>query len=164
MSRKLLVGTVVLSAAILAVVFSFHRSDPVYALSVSDFAAHPIYDREVRIQGTVVPGSVCYRADPCEYRFRLEDEGYSRTDAGLGAVSKQLSVRYPNCIVPDTFRPDTRVDMKVTVEGRQCASCHHFEASMLFAKVPGKYWMKTHDAAVEEPPKPVVPIPVCPKS
>jgi cytochrome c-type biogenesis protein CcmE len=167
MSRKLLAGTVVLSAAILAVVFSMNEPSAAYSRSISEFLGHPLYDRTVRIQGTLVPGSLCYQAEPCEYRFRLEEPWYSRTDAGVNRGKPQLSVHYPYCIVPDTFRWAVKGEVAVTVEGRQCASCHHFEASSLFVKVPSKYEMKEmkmRDAGPPPEPLPQIPVPVCPKS
>lgn len=165
MSRKLLLGTVLLSAAILAIVFSMSWSESgAYSRSVSDFHAHPIYDRVVRVQGTLVPGSLCYRDNPCEYRFRLEDQRYAPTDAGMSAASPQLSVRYPQCVVPDTFRPGSGIDVSVTVEGKLCANCHQFEASALYAKMPGKYEMKMRDGAVEATPQPLKAVGVCPDS
>lgn len=165
MSRKLLVGTVLLGAGILCVVFRLSKPDSVYSRSVSEFVAHPVYDRTVRVQGTVVPGSVCWRAEPCEYRFLLVEPRDSPTDAAAMAPPRPgLSVRYPSCIVPDTFRPKPGTDTFVTVEGKQCASCHYFEASLLLARGPGKYEMRARDAGSEPPPEPVTALAVCPES
>ena len=154
MSRKLLLGTVLLSSGILAAVFGLSAPSSVYARSLSEFVAHPVYDQLVRIQGNVVPGSLCRRENPCEYRFRLADR------------SSQLAVHYPRCLVPDTFRFVPGVDLNVTVEGEQCANCHHFEASAIFAKGYGKYEMKEMQrlgGSVAATPEPVAPLPVCPE-
>lgn len=148
MSRKLLVGTVLLSVGILAAVFGLSSPAPVYARSVSEFTAHPTYDERARVYGNLVPGSVCRREQPCEYRFRLADQG------------SQLSVRYAQCIVPDSFRQLAGSDPRLTVEGTLCANCHRFEASQIFVRMSQKYLFKELDGAVEPSPEP--PIPACP--
>jgi len=89
-----------------------------------------------------VPGSLCRRSDPCEFRFRLRG-GASRSDAGPVDTAAELSVRYPQCIVPDTFRDEPACS--ILVEGELCASCHRFEASQIFARTYGKYEMKMRD-------------------
>jgi cytochrome c-type biogenesis protein CcmE len=143
MSRKLLAGTLLLGASILYAVFSLGRPKPVYSRSVSEFLAHPIRDEAVRIQGSLVPGSLVRLDEPCEYRFRLVDRWSPSTDAAPSAARPELSVRYPRCIVPDTFRDTPGFEgAVVTVEGKMCQSCHHFEASEIYAKVTLKYQMK----------------------
>ena len=139
MSRKLLVGTLLLGVGILVVTFGFFRTKPVYARSVAEFVAHPVVDQTVRLEGQLVPGSLCRRSDPCEYRFRLRG-GASRSDGGPVDPDAELSVRYPQCIVPDTFRDEPA--HSILVEGELCASCHRFEASQIFARTYGKYEMK----------------------
>lgn len=141
MSRKLFAGTGLLGVAVLAVVFGW-PSPAVYARTVSEFVARPTLDRPVRVQGTLVPGSLCRRADPCEYRFRLDGGSFTRADSGTVRVGPELPVSYRNCIIPDTFRDIPGVDVNVSVEGQMCARCHRFEASLVLAKCPGKYWGK----------------------
>jgi cytochrome c-type biogenesis protein CcmE len=136
MSRKLLIGTVLVSAGVLAVVLSFDRREAMYSRSVSEFLAHPILDRPVRVHGELVRGSLVHRETPCEYRFRLAGfRGATLNDAGL-------SVRYPECIVPDNLRDEPGADVTVVVEGQQCASCHDFKASQIYTRVARKYEMK----------------------
>lgn len=149
MSRKLLVGSGLAGAGILAAVFGSSAPKLVYARSVSDFVAHPIYDQTVRVAGFVVPDSLCRREHPCEYDFRLSDQ------------QSQLSVRYPSCVVPDTFRIRPGVDLPVTAEGKLCTNCHRFQASRLFARGSGKYEAKRLDAATGSPPELFRPIPEC---
>jgi hypothetical protein len=48
--------------------------------------------RPIDVKGTPVKGSLAYQEKPCEYHFKLVS----------GAV--ELPVRYPVCVVPDTFR------------------------------------------------------------
>jgi len=160
MSRKLLVGTLVLAAGILVAVFQY-RPSAVYSRSVSEFLAHPIHGQLVRIQGTLVRGSLCRRDNPCEYRFRLGEGWSPATDAGPAAPSGELSVRYRQCLLPDTFREANGVT--VTVEGEMCASCHRLEASTIFAKMGGKYEMREmqrHGQAAPPMPMPT-PMPLC---
>lgn len=156
MSRKLLAGTVLLGAAILVVVFNFTPS-AVYSRSVSDFLARPIREQRVRIQGTLVPGSICRRDDPCEWRFSLADRWLPPPDAGPATPKAQLFVRYAQCLTPDTFRDGENVTL--TVEGELCASCHRFEASQIFAKMTGKYEMKPSGQATPAPTW--KPMPLC---
>jgi cytochrome c-type biogenesis protein CcmE len=141
MSRKLLVGIVALAAGILAVVFGWPSPKAVYALSIAQFVAHPTYDEKVRIEGTLVRGSLCYRAEPCEFRFRLAERSSAPRDSGPVSARPELAVRYPSCFVPDTFREVPGFDIPVTVEGQLCVQCHRFEASAVFAKCPGKYFV-----------------------
>jgi len=150
MSRKLLVGTVLLSAGILVAVFGLSSPKPVYARSVSEFVAQPSYDQFARVYGTLVPGTLCRRDDPCEYRFRLADQ------------RSQLAVSYPHCLVPDTFRVQPGIDLQMTVEGTLCANCHQFEASVMFVKEPRKYEFKRMDGAVEATNARYPAMPVCP--
>jgi len=139
MSRKLLAGTVLIGAGILTVVFGL-RSPPLrYALSVSELLAHPVHEQLVRVQGTVVPESVCQEARGCGYRFRLTDGGSALPHALPAAPRRQLSVHYPACIVPDSFRLLPSLSLDLTVEGELCANCHRFEASQVLAKCPSTY-------------------------
>jgi len=139
MSRKLLVGTVALAGGILAVVFGWPSPPAVYAHSVSEFLAHPILDRPVRLEGTLVPGSVCFRSEPCEYRFRLAGRSFAHSDAGPSVATPELAVRYRSCVITDNFRQLRGIDTTVTLEGQQCARCHHFEASQVLVKCPAVY-------------------------
>ena len=78
------------------------------------------------------------RDSPCEYRFlirKLDKEGK------LDKTGQVLEVRYPLCVVPDTFRDKAGVE--VTAEGRLAAD-GHLEATKIFAKCPSKYDPSTH--------------------
>ncbi|HYQ43430.1 MAG TPA: cytochrome c maturation protein CcmE [Polyangiaceae bacterium] len=142
MSRKLLVGTLLLSAGVLFLVFEFTTPRPVYARSVSEFLAHPTPDQELRIEGVLVHGSLCVRHEPCEYRFRMADSRLSLREVEANGAGAQLSVHYPSCLIADTFRDTPGLDVRVVVQGKQCKGCHFFEASQVFAKMRGKYEMK----------------------
>lgn len=159
MSRKLLAGTVLLGASILALVFG-SRSSSVYSRSVSEFLARPIRDRPVRIIGTLVHGSLCRASRECDIRFRLVSVFYERTAAARVGPSPELSMRYETCILPDRLRDTPGVDLPVTVEGELCASCHRFEVSQVMIKTPGPYRLK----ADETPPVQPAPIEIPPCS
>jgi len=157
MSRKLLVGSVLLGAGILVAVFGWGRpKSSVYARSVSAFLAHPSFDEPVRVQGSLVPGSLVRGSEPCEYRFSLVDGWSASTDAVAIAEQPQLPVRYLGCVVPDTFRDAPGFEMApVTVEGKLCESCHRFEASQIYAKMPRKYEMKEMRRATDASTAPI---------
>ena len=65
-----------------------------------------VKDRKVRLSGVLVRGTLVRRDQPCEYRFRITEGG------------KEVEVRYPHCVVPDTFRDVPGVDVNVSATGR----------------------------------------------
>jgi len=157
MSRKLLAGTLVLSAAIAAAAFCLKPRDPVYSRSVSTFLAHPLYDRPVRVQGRLLRGSLCRRDDPCEYRFQLVDRD------SIGVNASGLFVRYLHCFIPDGFRDVPGLDVTVTVEGELCSGCHHLQASQVYTTGPRKYELKVRDSHSEPVSEPLPRLKVCPE-
>jgi cytochrome c-type biogenesis protein CcmE len=98
-----------------------------YAKTVDQLVAERarLAGRPVNVQGTLVKGSLAYQEKPCEYRFTL-------TSAGV-----DLPVRYPVCVVPDTFRDAPATDVQVTASGKLSAD-GSFEASNVLAKCPSK--------------------------
>lgn len=95
--------------------------------------------RTVRAEGALVKGTLVKRETPCEHRFTLEKNGV------------QVPVRYPQCVVPDTFRDVPGMDVSVTVEGT-LAQSGTFEATSVLAKCPSKYEMKDRAARGEAAP------------
>ena len=85
--------------------------------------------RRLRVEGNLVHGSLERRDQPCEYRFTIKGK------------EAELPVRFPQCIVPDTFKDVPGMDIGVTVEGK-LASGGGFEATQVLAKCPSKYEMK----------------------
>jgi cytochrome c-type biogenesis protein CcmE len=153
MNRTLLASTALVGAGILYAVFSSSKPPSRYALSVSEFLAHPPRDEPVRVQGRLVPGSLLHRDEPCEYRFQLVDRESGLADAASLVARPELSVRYANCIVPDTFRDAPGFETaEITVEGKLCQRCHDFEASKVYAKMGWKYEMKHREAGVPKAP------------
>jgi len=137
-SRRLLAGTVLIAASILALVFGSSDPKPVYASSVAQFLKHPRHDILVRVEGTLVHGSLCKVQTPCEFRFRMADRS-SPGASEASSSSPTLSVRYPSCVAPDTFREIPGSELFTLIEGELCATCHVFQASQILAKCPSVY-------------------------
>jgi cytochrome c-type biogenesis protein CcmE len=138
-----LLGVVV---GVVALVMNF-REDAVYAMSVDKLIAQKakFQKRPVRVEGSLVKGSLKHQDKPCEYRFNMTHNG---------AV---LPVRYAKCVVPDTFRDVPDMDVKVTVEGKLSES-GTMEASLLMAKCPSKYDMKDRAKKGEKAPHASIPV------
>jgi cytochrome c-type biogenesis protein CcmE len=65
--------------------------------------------------------------------------------------SAEVEVRYPQCVVPDTFRDVPNMDVDVTATGK-LAKDGHFQASQIMAKCPSKYDMKQMAASGKQMP------------
>jgi cytochrome c-type biogenesis protein CcmE len=118
----------------------------VYSKSVDQLVAEQdkLVDRNVRVTGTLVRGSLTKRDEPCEYRFKIQKN------------TKELPVRFAQCIVPDTFRDVPGMDVEVTAEGKLQGE-GHFEATQIMAKCPSKYEMQQKAAKGEKAPHQDVP-------
>jgi cytochrome c-type biogenesis protein CcmE len=157
-SWGLLGGLVVLMGGILVLVFSTNEDSAVYAYSVDGLTAQAseLSGRQVRVTGTLVSGTLTFRAKPCEYAFNLQPSrapttaGVSLPSAGEKA-SEYLKVSFPQCVVPDTFRDVKGVEVEVTAEGR-LNSDGSLDASKVFAKCPSKYEMKESAQAMGKAP------------
>jgi cytochrome c-type biogenesis protein CcmE len=127
----LLIGLVVMGGAILFVVLSGFKQAAVYSKGVDELLRDKgrFESRTVRVLGTLVSGTLARRSDPCEYRFKMH-----KNDA-------VLTVLYPQCVVPDTFRDVPGVNVEVTAEG-QLGADGTFHASQIMAKCPSKYEMR----------------------
>jgi len=127
----LLAVLLVMAGGIIALVMTSFKDAAVYAKNVDQVKAEAaqLGGRRLRVEGNLVHGSLERRDQPCEYRFTIKGK-----DA-------ELPVRFPQCIVPDTFKDVPGMDIGVTVEGK-LASNGGFEASQVLAKCPSKYEMK----------------------
>ncbi|HSC89446.1 MAG TPA: cytochrome c maturation protein CcmE [Polyangiaceae bacterium] len=127
----LLVALLAVAGGILALVFTSAEDAAIYSVTTDQLRreASKYEGRNVRVEGNLVKGSLRHRAEPCEYRFEMEKNGAS------------VPVRYPECIVPDTFRDMPGMDVMVTAEGKWNAE-GYFEASHIMAKCPSKYEME----------------------
>lgn len=131
---------VVLGAALSLLMFGSEASDAlVYSKLVNEVLVKPedFKDRELRVEGDLKQGSIKFREQPCEYRFVIGKEG------------KEMPVRFPQCIVPDTFKDGLGV--QVSVQGR-LTNEGYFLANKVIAKCPSKYEMQQRQQAGEKMP------------
>lgn len=130
-SVGLLIALLVMAGGILALVMTSFEDSAIYAKKVDELVADKdrLASRSVNVTGTLVKGSLRRRDDPCEYRFKIENNGV------------QLAVHYPQCVVPDTFKDVPDMDVDVTATGTLSKS-GHFEANHIMAKCPSKYEME----------------------
>ncbi len=124
----LLIGLLVMGGGILTLVMTSFNNAAIYSKGVDELLAQKtqLASRNVRVAGTLVKGTLVKRDQPCEYRFKMEKNG------------KVLDVRYPECVVPDTFRDRPETVVHVTAEGK-LTKAGYFEASQIMAKCPSKY-------------------------
>ncbi len=142
----LLVALLVMGGAALALVLTSFQGAAVYSKGVDELLAQKdqIGERNVRVDGILVKGSLLRRDQPCEFRFRMTKNG------------KELPVRYAQCVVPDTFRDVPNVDVNVTAEGKLDGT-GQLEADKIFAKCPSKYEMQQSAAKGEKAPHGAIP-------
>lgn len=158
MSRRLLVGTLLATAATLGLVFTVGRRTPVYSIGVAEFVERGLADERVRVRGTLVHGTLCKMETGCGYRFRLEDRDRWRTDATRVPTSRgELPVSYDGCDVLDALRDVPGLDLGVVVEGERCEGCHDFQASQVFTVSSGKYEFNRNEALARL----ALPVPDC---
>lgn len=131
---KMAVVFVALAGGVAYLLTGSEASDAfVYSKLVHEVVDEPseFSGRELRVEGDLVKGSVRFREDPCEWRFVLEKE------------QERMPVRFPQCVVPDTFRDDYGIS--VTVQG-QLESDGTFVANQVIPRCPSKYEMKQKQA------------------
>lgn len=136
-----LVGLALMGGMILAIALTGIDNAAVYSKGVDQLLAERdrFTTRNVRVVGTLVRGSLARRKEPCEHRFRLQKG------------TAELTVHYPQCVIPDTFRDVPNVDVEVTAEGR-LQKDGTFLAHQIMAKCPSKYDMKKRTQAGESAP------------
>jgi cytochrome c-type biogenesis protein CcmE len=119
----------------------------VYSKLVHEVMSEPesFEGRRLRVEGELRQGSIQFREDPCEWRFVLQKEG------------KEMPVRFPQCVVPDTFRDGQGI--QVTVQG-ELSDDGVFLANQVIPRCPSKYEMQERMEAGEEMPyDPNAPLP-----
>lgn len=137
----LLIGLLVVAGAILTLVFTSVDDAAIYSVTTDQLVTKKgeYEGRNVRVEGDLVPGSLRHRKEPCEYRFTIEKNG------------QKLPVRYPACVVPDTFKDVPGIEVQVTAEGKLNDE-GHFDATHIMAKCPSKYEMQQRAAKGEAAP------------
>lgn len=140
-SLGLLAAVVVMGGGILTLVFTSFEDSAIYSKGVDELLAErdKLTHRSVRVEGTLVKGSLVKRESPCEYRFQVQKKGAT------------LPVSFAQCVVPDTFRDVPGMDVEVTAEGK-LGEDGHFTASHIMAKCPSKYEMNDRQARGEQSP------------
>ncbi len=141
-----LAALLTMAGAILGLVLTTAPDAAVYSKGVDELLNEKdrLADRNVRVTGMLVKGTLARRDEPCEYRFKITKN------------SATIDVRYPECIVPDTFRDVPGMDVEVTAEGKLAAG-DSFEATHIMAKCPSKYEMKQAAARGEQAPHEMMP-------
>jgi len=133
----------VFSGLCAAVAFLLLGSDAsnafVYSKLVDEVMTEPgrYADRELRVEGELRQGSIRFREDPCEWQFVLEKDEHAMT------------VTFPECVVPDTFRDG--MGISVTVQGR-LEEDGTFLANQVVPRCPSKYEMEQRNQDGEETP------------
>ncbi|HEX8790017.1 MAG TPA: cytochrome c maturation protein CcmE [Polyangiaceae bacterium] len=137
----LAVGLAAGAAAVATFVLTGMQDKAIYSKPVDELLAQKdkFAGRPVRAEGNLVHGTMVKRDQPCEFRFTIAKNGV------------ELPVRYPQCVVPDTFRDVPGMDVGVTVEG-ELQPDQSFLASSVLAKCPSKYEMKERQKNGEQMP------------
>jgi cytochrome c-type biogenesis protein CcmE len=137
----LLAGLLVVVGGILTLVFTSVDDAAIYSVTTDQLVKNKsdYEERNVRVEGQLENGTLRFRKEPCEYRFSMEKNG------------EKLAVRYPACVVPDTFKDVPGVDVQVTAEGKLSPE-GHFEATHIMAKCPSKYEMEQRAKNGEQAP------------
>ncbi|MBX7193861.1 MAG: cytochrome c maturation protein CcmE [Sandaracinaceae bacterium] len=133
-----------IGAAIVTWGLTSSESPFVYSVMVADVAANPTAyaDRTLRMEGLLQDGSIQFRREPCEYRFVLA-EG-----------ERAMNVRFPQCVVPDTFRDG--MGISVVVEGH-IDTDGSFLATQVIPRCPSRYEMDERQQNGESAPHPAAP-------
>jgi len=129
-----------LGAALALLMFGSQASDAlVYSKLVDEVLKAPgdFHGRELRVEGDLKQGSIHFRESPCEWRFVL------------GKPGREMPVRFPQCIVPDTFKDG--MGLKVTVQGKITGD-GYFLANQVIPRCPSKYEMKERQGKGEKMP------------
>lgn len=137
----LVIGLVTAGAAVVGLVLTGMQDNGIYSKPVDELMhnASKFAGRTVRADGLLVHGTLTKRETPCEYRFTIAKNG------------AEMPVRYPQCVVPDTFRDVAGMDVGVTVEG-ELQKDGTFEATQVLAKCPSKYEMRDRAQKGEQMP------------
>lgn len=137
----LLAGLLAIGGGVLLLVFNSGDNAVAYAYQVDELKeqAAELGERQVRVQGVLVSGTLDKQDEPCLFSFLMHKAG--------AKGSEPLKVEYPQCIVPDTFRDVKGVDVEVTAEGRMSPD-GYLLATKIFAKCPSKYEARDTTAAL----------------
>ena len=121
---KMLVTTVVLTAAFVGLLWGTLAEGTEYYMHVDEVMAEPDawYGKKLQVHGFVVEGSRLRKPDTLEYRFKVENNG---------AV---IDAEYTG-LVPDTFQDGS----EVVITGQLSAHGFTVDPNGVMAKCPSKY-------------------------
>jgi len=138
---KIAVPLVMAAAVIASLVLVGMKDNAIYAKSVDELMAYreEFVGRTVRVEGTLVPGTLLRNEQSCEYKFKIAKK------------NAKMDVSYHECVIPDTFRDVSGIDVNVTVQG-ELQNDDTFKASSILTKCPSKYEMHERVQAGEEVP------------
>jgi cytochrome c-type biogenesis protein CcmE len=136
-SLGLLAVLLVMGGSLVALFMVGFKEAAIYATPVEALLSQQdkLLGRKVRVEGELVPGTLAKRDKPCEYRFTIH---------GKEQPTQQLTVSYPQCVIPDTFRDVPGGGVQVTIEGA-LKSAGNFEATLVMAKCSSKYDPSKHE-------------------
>lgn len=129
-SLKIAIVLTLLVGGVVALILNSDAGDALaYSKLVHEVVDDPaaFQGRQLRVEGQLKQGSIRFREDPCEWRFVIEKQG------------RELPVRFPQCVVPDTFRDGFNI--QVTVQGR-LQNDRTFLATEVIPRCPSKYEMQ----------------------
>jgi cytochrome c-type biogenesis protein CcmE len=126
-AAKIALTSLVLLLAFGGLLWSTLREDVEYYKHVEEVMVNPEawQGKKLQLHGFVVPDSILRRRDSLDYRFQVQNKGM------------MVSAMY-NGIVPDTFKDESEVVLKGTLQG----DGFHVEANGVMAKCPSKYEAK----------------------
>lgn len=136
-SKLVIPASFLVAAAVVSVVVRVvaPRSRPFYAVSIRQLL-HPSQDlpNPVRVEGTLVSGSLVSRGPECRYEF------------SIASGDEQLRIRYDRCVVPDTLCDNRSKPRTVVALGQLDRAARRFDATAVAVKVPGPYrFLRTPD-------------------
>jgi cytochrome c-type biogenesis protein CcmE len=123
-AAKIGLTTVVLVAAFLGLMWTTLSEGTEYYKHVDEVMPAPQkwYGKKLQLHGHVVEGSILRRRDTLDYRFQVENNGYTVNASYSG-------------IVPDTFKDGSEVVVKGTLGPQGFV----VEPNGVMAKCPSKY-------------------------
>lgn len=133
MKPKIIIGVVLIIAALAFLIFSGFKDNASYYLTVSELAARPEITPEdgVRIHGYVDPATIKWDAHALEVYFKLFDQGDT------------LQIFYRG------VKPDQLADAQQVVAEGHLRPDGVFHADRILLKCPSKYEIKTRESENE---------------
>ena len=153
MSRKLLIAALATGVALAWLLWG-ETDNAVDSFSVAELVSRDVRDRPIRVQGTLVPGTLC-RLDDCGYRFTMrEPAGSYASAASVPDPWPTLPVAFAGCAMLESVLHEPAREHEVIVFGQRCQSCHELQATDVWART---YEMLEHAGGAGAAPPPPLP-------